>query len=100
MVKKKEREREREREIFTSFYYNNLDLYGYIVNEKYSSCYKCLLVIMERRKQNLLQRGSQMYAMLIYHNETLENYIELNYVAALQRKPHVIRFLMWLEMEK
>ena len=54
---------------------------------------------MERRKQNLLQRGSQMYAMLIYHNETLENYIELNYVAALQRKPHVIRFLMWLEMK-
>ena len=55
---------------------------------------------MERRKQNLLQRGSQMYAMLIYHNETLENYIELNYVAALQRKPHVIRFLMRLEREK
>ena len=48
---------------------------------------------MERRKQNLLQRGSQMYAMLIYHNETQENYIELNYVAALQRKPHVIRLL-------
>ena len=49
---------------------------------------------MERRKQNLLQRGSQMYAMLIYHNETQENYIELNYVAALQRKPHGIRPLL------
>ena len=82
MVKKqerREREREREREICTSFYYNNLDLYGYIVNEKYSSCYKCLLVIMERRKQKLLQRGSQMYAMLIYHNETQENCVEQNF---------------------
>ena len=34
---------------------------------------------MERHAQAVLQRGSQMYAVLIYHNETQENCVEQNF---------------------
>ena len=49
---------------------------------------------MERHAQAVLQRGSQMYAVLIYHNETQENCVEQNFCSYTSTEAKHIQALM------
>ena len=51
-------------------------------------------VSLERHTQTVVQRGSQMYAVLIYHNETQENCVEQNFCSYTSTEAKHIQALM------